>query len=53
MAYVNQQGGTRSWDLILEVRSVFRVVVDLNVTLIARFVAGQLNVLADSLSRRD
>ncbi len=53
MAYVNQQGGTKSLDLMLEVRSVFRVVVDLDMILIAIYVAGRLNVLADSLSRRD
>ncbi len=52
MAYVNQQGSTRSRGLMLEVRSVVCVVVDLIVTLRARYVVGQLNVVGDRLSRR-
>ncbi len=37
---------------MLEVREVFQVVIDLDLTLLARYVAGSLNVVADSLSMR-
>ncbi len=33
MAYINQQGGTRSWDLMLEVRRLVQIVMDLDMVL--------------------
>jgi len=51
VAYVNRQGGTRSWALMRETLVLFKLVMDMEWILRARFIPGRLNVIADQLSR--
>ena len=52
LAYVNKEGGTRSWFLMKETFSLFRLLIANNWTLKARYIPGSLNVIADQLSRQ-
>ena len=49
--YINKQGGTRSPRLAAECMRVLRYAYVHNITLIASHIKGELNVLADMLSR--
>ena len=49
--YINKQGGTRSPFLAREAMRVLRFACDHNITLLASHIKGELNVLADMLSR--
>ena len=51
VAYINHQGGTRSWDLWQETQTLLRLALKHNWTVRSRHIAGNLNVLADRLSR--
>ena len=51
--YINKQGGTRSVALMREAFKVLRLAQSLNVTLLASHIKGELNVLADLLSRSE
>ena len=51
VAYVNRQGGTRSWSLWKETIALFKILQEKNVTLRAVHIPGRLNVIADMLSR--
>ena len=52
VAYVNKQGGTISRALYLLTSRLLRWTESLNIRLDARYLPGQVNVLADLLSRR-
>lgn len=52
VSYIRKQGGTHSRSLFLETRLLFALCQDLGITLQAKHIAGKLNVLADSLSRK-
>ena len=52
VAYVNKQGGTVSWALCLLVSRLLRWTESFDVHLVARYLPGHANVLADLLSRR-
>ena len=49
--YINKQGGTRSREMMAETSVLFALLRRKNWTLVARHIAGKLNVLADRLSR--
>ena len=51
VAYVNRQGGTRSWSLWEETILLFKMLQERKVTLRAVHIPGRLNVIADMLSR--
>jgi hypothetical protein len=53
LAYINHQGGTRSWSLMEETKKLFLLAEQLGVSLKARHIPGKLNVLADKLSRKN
>ena len=53
LSYLRKQGGTTSPTLLEEARLVLELAELLSVTLLPAFVPGDLNVLADRLSRRD
>ena len=53
LAYIRRQGGTHSLSLFQETFALFQWLEDFRVVLLPRFVPGHLNVVADSLSRRD
>ena len=52
VAYVNKQGGTISSSLYLLTRQVLMWAENHSVTLVARYIPGSRNVVADQLSRR-
>ena len=52
VAYVNKQGGTISSSLYLLTRQVLMWAESQKVTIIARYIPGSKNVVADQLSRR-
>ncbi len=52
-AYVNKEGGSRSEKLCLLSMKILTWCARHSVTLKARYLPGKLNILADSLSRRD
>ncbi len=52
-AYVNKEGGSRSRRLCLLTVRILTWCAEHSVTLTARFLPGNLNILADSLSRKD
>ena len=51
VCYINRMGGTRSWSLWLETKSLFQLVLQWDLTIKARHIPGRLNVIADQLSR--
>jgi hypothetical protein len=53
VAYINREGGTRSFNTMMETLTLFTILQLKNLTLRARYLPGVRNVLADSLSRRD
>ena len=53
IAYINHQGGTRSWSLMQETKKLFSLVQELGGAIKSRHIPGRLNVLADRLSRSD
>ena len=53
IAYINHQGGTRSWSLMEETQLLFNLTQSLNIKIRARHIPGRLNVLADRLSRKN
>jgi ribonuclease HI len=52
VAYVNKEGGTRSWQMMQETFSLFNLLEQRQWRLRARHIPGKLNVIADSLSRK-
>jgi len=52
LAYVNKEGGTRSWFLMKESCVLFRLIMDNQWVVRARYIPGTLNVIADQLSRK-
>jgi hypothetical protein len=52
VAYVNKQGGTRSWDLCQEAVKLWEFCIQYQITPIAIHLPGVRNQLADLLSRR-
>jgi len=52
VAYVNNQGGTKSRSLWEETLLLFKELVDRQIFLTARHIPGKMNVLADGLSRQ-
>ena len=52
MAYINHQGGLRSWPMFKETEPLLQLAEDNRWSLTAKHVPGKLNVLADLLSRR-
>lgn len=52
-AYVNKEGGSRAEGLCLMTMRILTWCANHSVVLKARFLPGKLNILADSLSRRD
>ena len=53
LAYLKKQGGTRSATLNTVAQSVLRFYEEFHITLLPQFIPGKVNVLADSLSRRN
>ena len=53
ISYLKKAGGTKSLSLNLLAQEILRKCERLRITLIPQFVAGSLNVLADSLSRKN
>ena len=51
VAYINHQGGTRSWEMWLETKLLLQLSLSKDWILKSRHIAGNLNVLADRLSR--
>ena len=51
MAYINKEGGTRSWFHMKETCSLFKLLMANQWTLKARYIPGSLNVIVDQLSR--
>ena len=51
--YLNKQGGTRSAALCREAEAVLRLAQSLNITIQASHIRGDLNVLADMMSREN
>ena len=51
VAYINRVGGTQSWSLGKETELLFSLAVTHNISIRARFIPGQMNVIADDLSR--
>ena len=51
VAYIRRQGGTRSSSLLKLTQELFAWTEEHSITLVARHIAGRLNVLADGLSR--
>lgn len=52
MAYVNKQGGVKSWQMWQETNTLLQLAEENQWLLSAKHVPGHLNVLADLLSRR-
>ena len=53
LAYLKKQGGTRSTTLNTVAQSVLRFCEDYHIQLLPQFIPGKMNVLADSLSRKN
>ena len=53
VSYLNKQGGTHSWDMCLLVWCILAYCNPRNILIRARHIQGCLNVIADSLSRKD
>ena len=53
VSYLNKQGGTHSWDMCLLVWRILAYCNPQNILIRARHIQGCLNVIADSLSRKD
>jgi len=52
VAYIQAQGGTHSQSLYLETRKLLVLCKTLNIHLLAKYIPGRLNALADGLSRK-
>ena len=53
VAHINKQGGTHSWQLMLETFDLFRLIKEKGWFIKARHIPGRFNVIADQLSRDD
>ena len=53
VSYLNKQGGTHSWDMCLLVWRIMAYCNPRNILIRARHIQGCLNVISDSLSRKD
>ena len=53
LAYLKKQGGTLSATLNTVAQSVLRFCEEFHISLLPQFIPGKMNVLADSLSRRN
>ena len=53
VSYIEKQGGTHSLALYQETKRLFNLCSELHVQLLAKHIPGRLNVLADSLSRKN
>ena len=53
VSYLNKQGGTHSWDICLLVWRILAYCNHRNILIRARYIQGCLNVIANSLSRKD
>ena len=53
VSYLNKQGGTHSWDMCLLVWRIMAYCNPRNILIRARHIQGCLNVIANSLSRKD
>ena len=53
VSYLNKLGGTHSWDMCLLVWCILAYCNPRNILIRARHIQGSLNVIADSLSRKD
>ena len=51
VAYLNHQGGTRSWQMMRETYQLYQIAQEKDWYLKARHIAGKLNTTADKLSR--
>ncbi len=52
VAYINKEGGTRSYSLMEETHLLFNLIREHNWNLRATYIPGRLNVIADDLSRQ-
>ena len=52
LAYIHKQGGTKSQQLCTLVRELFLWLEERQISLIPRFISGEKNVVADTLSRK-
>ena len=53
VSYISKQGGTRSISMTLLAREIFQCVNGLNIWISAKYIPGELNVIADMYSRAD
>ena len=53
VAYITKQGGTASLEMTALTRRLLQKTAELNISLDAKHLAGEKNVVADLLSRRD
>ena len=53
LAYIAHGGGTKSWDCFKEARKVILLAESLDCCLMPRFIQGEKNVVADTLSRAE
>jgi ribonuclease HI len=51
VAHINKQGGTHSWQLMVETFNLFQLLQERDWYLKARHIPGKFNVIADQLSR--
>ena len=51
VACIKKVVGTRSWSLWKETELLFTAVIQLNISIHARFISGKVNVIADDLFR--
>jgi ribonuclease HI len=53
VAHINKEGGTRSWNLMMETFQLYWMMEENQWSIRARHIPGKFNVLADKLSRMD
>ena len=53
ISYINREGGTRSFSLWRETERVVQLVINLQISIRAVHIPGNMNVIADLLSRQD
>ena len=51
VAYISKVGGTRSWSLWKETKSLFAAVVHCNISICVSYIPGKMNITADGPSR--